>query len=177
MRSDVWTCRQLETLRREFPVRETKEVAEMVGRSYQATAVMASKLGLKKRHYGILWTPRMLNLLTDFFPIMFDAPLAKWIGVSKRSLIRKARELGLEKEPGFLEKRCRDIQALASEGLRRSGHVSTRFKKGERANPAGEFKPGHRLTPEQEAKRVESLKYSWVLRKRKEEIRKHGINV
>lgn len=138
---------------------------------------MASKLGLKKQHYGILWTPQMLKLLTDFYPIMFNAPLSKWIGVSFRSLIRKARELGLEKEPGFLEKRRRDIQALASEGLRRSGHVSTRFKKGERANPASEFKPGHRLTPEQEAKRVESLKYSWVLRKRKEEIRKHGINV
>lgn len=34
MKPDAWTCRQLETLRREFPVRETKDVAEMVGRSY-----------------------------------------------------------------------------------------------------------------------------------------------
>ena len=27
--------------------------------------------------------------------------------------------------------------------------------------PAGEFKPGHRLSPEAEAKRVESLKCAW----------------
>ena len=177
MKPNAWTPRELETLRLEFPVRETKDVAEMIGRSYQATAVMASKLGLKKRHYGIVWTPQMLKILTDFYPIMFDAPLAKWVGVSKRSLIRKARKLGLEKEPGFLEKRRRDIQELAREGLRRTSRTSTRFKKGERSNPAGEFKKGHRLTPEQEAKRIASLKYSWEVRRRKEELRKHGIKI
>ena len=128
MKPPAWTPRELELLRREFPVRETKDVAEMIGRSYQATAVMASKLGL-------------------------------------------------EKEPGFLEKRRRDIQELAREGLRRTSRKSTRFKKGERANPAGEFKKGHRLTPEQEAKRIASLKYSWEVRRRKDELRKHGIKI
>lgn len=48
-----WTHRDLEYLRTEFPRRPTAEVAAHLGRSYQATAVMANKLGLKKLRYGI----------------------------------------------------------------------------------------------------------------------------
>ena len=33
------------------------------------------------------------------------------------------------------------------------------------------------LTPEQEAKRVSSLKASWKIRKQREELRKHGIKI
>ena len=177
MKPPAWTPRELETLRLEFPVRETKDVAEMIGRSYQATAVMASKLGLKKRHYGIVWTPQMLKILTDFYPIMFDAPLAKWVGVSKRSLIRKARKLGLEKEPGFLDRRRDDIREMARQGLKRNINVSSRIRKGQHFNPAGEFKKGHVESPETKAKRSESLKRSWKYRKQREELRKHGINL
>lgn len=177
MRPNEWTQKELDILRREFPSRTTEEVAAMLGRSYQATAVMASKLGLKKRHYGTVWTKEMLMLLNNFFPIMFNRPLARWIGVSMRTLIRKARELGLEKEPGFLEKRRRDICELAGDAIMRSPNKSTRFRKGERANPDGEFKPGHVESQETKAKRSESLKRSWVRRKRRDELKHYGIGI
>lgn len=177
MRSKEWTYRDLDTLRREFPVKKTKEVAAMLGRSVEATSVMASKLGLKKSHYGIFWTPKMLKILVDFFPIMFDKALAKWIGVSPRTLIRKARELGLEKEPGFLDRRRDDIREMARQGLKRNINVSSRIRKGQHFNPAGEFKKGHVESPETKAKRSESLKRSWKYRKQREELRKHGINL
>ena len=40
------------------------------------------------------------------------------------------------------------------------------FKKGERANPAGEFKPGRKPSAEETAKRSESMK-RWYQRNRK----------
>lgn len=117
-------------LRKEWNRHTIEEVAAMLGRSYQATAVKASRLGLKKNHYGIVWTDEQLMLLRRFFPIMFNRPLARWIGVSMRTLIRKARELGLEKKPGFLEERRRDISRQAGEAIRLSGNKNTRFVKG-----------------------------------------------
>lgn len=160
-------------LRNEWNRHTIEEVAAMLHRSYQATAVKASKMGLKKDHYGIVWTDEQLKLLRSFFPTMFNRPLAKWIGVSMRTLSRKARELGLEKKPGFLEERKRDIQRLACDAIRASDHKSTRFKKGVRNNPAGEFKPGHVESPETKAKRSESLKYAWKVRKAKIELDKN----
>lgn len=160
-------------LRNEWNRHTIEEVARMLHRSYQATAVKASKLGLKKDHYGIVWTDEQLKLLRTYFPIMFNRPLAKWIGVSMRTLIRKARELGLEKKPGFLEERRRDIQHLAGEAIRLSENKSTRFKRGVHNNPAGEFKPGHVESPETKAKRREALKYAWKVRKAKIELDKN----
>lgn len=120
MKSKEWTWKELDILHREFPKRPTPEVAKMLGRSPMATAVKASKEGLKKKELpGIKWTPQMLKLLTDFFPIMFNKPLAKWIGVSQRTMLRKARELGLQKQEGFLDKRRKDISRLAGEALRK----------------------------------------------------------
>lgn len=144
-------------LRNEWNRHTIEEVAKMLGRSYHATAVKASKMGLKKDHYGIVWTDEQVKLLRSFFPTMFNRHLAKWVGVSVRTLIRKARELGLEKKPGFLEERKRDIQRIAGEAIRRSDHHNTRFQKGVHYNPAGEFKPGHKESPESRAKRSASL--------------------
>lgn len=154
-------------LRNEWNRHTIEEVAAMLGRSYQATAVMASKLGLKKDHYGIVWSEEQLRILRFYFPIMFNRSLAGQLGVSVRTLIRKARELGLDKKPGFLQERKRDIQRLAGDAIRRSDHKNTRFKKGVHNNPAGEFKPGHKESPESRVKRIESLKYSWKIRKAK----------
>lgn len=160
-------------LRNEWGRHTIEEVARLLHRSYRATATKASKLGLKKDHYGIVWTDEQLKLLRAYFPIMFNRPLAKQIGVSMRTLIRKARELGLEKKPGFLEERRRDIQRLAGDALRYSDHKNTRFKKGVHSNPAGEFKPGYVESPETKAKRSESLKYAWKVRKAKIELDKN----
>ena len=168
-----WTLMDDQIMRNEWNRHTIAEIAEMLGRTYQATAVRASKIGLKKDHYGIVWTPEQLKILQDFFPTMFNRPLAKWIGVSMRTMIRKARELGLEKKPGFLDDRRKDISALAAESLKKSENVSTRFKKGVRNNPAGEFKPGHVESPETKAKRSEALKHSWKKRKARLELDKN----
>lgn len=178
--NNEYTFREMDILRREYPIRTTEELSRMLGRSKQAIFVKASKMGLKKDHYGIVWTPQMLKMLRDFFPIMFNKPLAAWIGVSIRSLIRKARELGLEKRPGFLDDRREDITDLARTSLKkayREGRLKSTFKTGERNNPSGEFKPGHVESPEMKAKRSASLKAAWKRRNQQAQFRKdYNIN-
>lgn len=179
--NNEWTPRDIDIMRREYPVRECEEVAAMLGRSVRATYIMAYRLGLKKHHHGVFWTPRMLKLLNDYYPIMFNKPLAAWIGVSERSLIRKARKLGLEKRPNFLEDRREDIVELAREGLKkayREGKLTTTFKKGIRFYPEGEFKKGQVENPETKAKRIAGVKAAWKKRKQQEKFRKdYNINV
>lgn len=168
MKQEKWSWKELDILRREFANKPTSEIAKMLGRSKRATATKASLLGLKKKSYGIVWTPQQIKLLKDFFPIMFNKPLAKWIGVSQRTMIRKARELGIEKIEGFLDIRRDEINQLNSEAHKKMGEVGHWFKKGERANPAGEFKKGNIESAESKAKRSESLKRAWAKRKQQE---------
>ena len=174
-----WTIGEEMRLRREFPYKTNAELARAFGRSQQALCVKASKMGLKKDHYGIVWTQLQLDTLRRFFPTMFNADLTKLLGVSQRTMIRKARELGLEKSPTFREDRKRDINHRASVALKRKyieGACSSHFKKGVHNNPDGEFKPGHVETQETKLKRSEALKWTWQRRKVKERIHKiYGI--
>lgn len=172
-----WTYKDLEILRRDFPVLPCAELARKLGRTLQAVYVKANKLGLKKEHEGILWTPRMLKMLKDFFPVMFNKPLAAWIGVSERSLIRKARSLGLEKRPGFLEDRCREIHEMASEALKRTSKTGGRFKPGQHVSAATEFKPGHQPTEEEKAKRLETMRRNKARKAQREQLRQYGIGI
>ena len=111
------------------------------------------------------WTQDGCENIPALLPCQFkDKDLAKWLGVSKRTLIRKARTLGLQKKENFCELRKMDIAHLSSEALKRMPS-DTRFKKGERHNPKGEFKPGHSETPETRAKRIASLKETWRRKK------------
>ena len=162
-----WSPMEIGILIDMFPSKSLSEISKRIGRSEWAIQNKAYKIGLRKNiHSNIVqWTPERIKLLVTFFPTMFNKPLAKWIGVSLRTMLRKARELGLEKQEGFLEKRRKDISLLASEALRKKQNVSTRFKKGERFNPDGEFKKGHKESEETKAKRIQSLKESWRRRK------------
>lgn len=167
MKADRWTPKQIDILCREFPYRQTSEVAKMIGRPQRATELKAHRLGLKKKSYGIEWTPQMLKILKDFFPIMFNKPLAMWLRVSQRTMSRKAAELGLKKEEGFMERRRDDINALLSEALKKAPDTNgTRFKKGMHASRDTEFKKGRKLSPEVEERRVAAYKKS--LQKKKQ---------
>lgn len=172
-----WTYKDLEILRRDFPVLPCEEIARKLGRTMQSVYCKANILGIKKHHYGTEWTPRMLKMITDFYPIMFNKPLAKWIGVSPTSLHRKARALGLKKRPGFLEDRRNEINAMMSESLKRTSKTGGRFRPGQHGSPATEFKPGHQATEEEKAKRLETMKRNKDRRAQRDELKHYGIGV
>ena len=101
--------------------------------------------GYSKRIY---WTKDMLDYLRHHFATTLNEELAGCIGVSKRTLIRKARELGLRKDTEWLTDVWNEHRKVARVVSKQMGHPGG-FKKGEHANPSGEFKKGHQLTTEQ----------------------------
>ena len=141
MRERDWTWKELDFLRTNYDKMSISEIARKLGRTYGATATRAYRMGLKKKMGNKLieWNPQKLKLLTDFFPIMFNDALAKWLGVSRRTLTRKARELGLKKKDNFHEMKKDKIRERQSEALKKV-ECTTRFKKGQHASPATEFK-------------------------------------
>jgi len=141
MRGEEWTWKDLDFLRSNYDGMTNAELARRLGRTYGAVITKAYNLGLKKKMGNKLieWTPQKLKLLTDFFPIMFNDALAKWLGISIRTLTRKARELGLKKRDNFHELKKDKIRERQSEALKKV-ECATRFKKGQHASPATEFK-------------------------------------
>lgn len=141
MRGKEWTWKDLDFLRTNYDGMTNAELARKLGRTYGAVITKAYNLGLKKKMGNKLieWTPQKLKLLTDFFPIMFNDALAKWLGISIRTLTRKARELGLRKRDNFHELKKDKIRERQSEALKKV-ECATRFKKGQHASPATEFK-------------------------------------
>ena len=107
----------------------------------------------------------MLDYLRKHYPTTLNEELAGCLGVSQRTMIRKARELGLEKDPEWLAAVWDERRQLAHVISKRKGYPGG-FKKGERANPAGEFKPGRKPSAEEIAKRAESMR-QWYKRNRK----------
>lgn len=139
----------------------------------QRTGRVYEHRGYSKRIY---WSRQMLDDLRSMYTNTFNYELAHILGVSSRTMIRKARELGLQKDREWLSGVYRENVRVAH-CLNKVRGNSGQFKKGVRSSPDTEFKSGRRkpLTDEQEAKRRESLKRSWCLRRAKERRRKNGV--
>lgn len=119
---------------------------------------------VEHNHYAtrIFWNTQMLDYLRRHFPTTLNEELAGCLGVSPRTMIRKARELGLEKDSRWLAGIWEERRKLAHSISRRKGNPGG-FRKGEHANPDGEFKPGRKPTEEELAKRSEKMK-QWYRR-------------
>lgn len=103
------------------------------------------------------WSETMLGYLRRNFPTTTNQELAEWLGVSPSTVIRKARELGLYKDPDWMAKKSSQNGKIGAMVTRLKGN-SGQIKKGEHRNPAGEFKPGHKSSPEAKAKIAEAKK-------------------
>lgn len=109
----------------------------------------------------IAWSPTMLGLMRDHYPTTTNEEMAGMLGVSARTVVRKAREMGLEKDRAWL-KEMWDSSRRMAHAVSKGGNSGS-FRKGEHANRATEFKPGHKLTSEQAERRRAALK-KWHLR-------------
>lgn len=119
---------------------------------------------VEHQHYAtrIFWNTSMLDYLRRHFPTTLNEELAECLGVSPRTMIRKARELGLEKDPKWLADVWEERRQLVHIISKRKGYPGG-FQKGQRANPAGEFKPGRKPSDEELAKKSEQMK-QWYRR-------------
>lgn len=113
-----------------------------------AGTVYTDKAGNRRIRTGstgasIFWDDHMLYMLRRYFPNTPNDELSDLCGVSPRTVVRKARELGLTKSQAWLnEKNNRGLAMMRA--INRTGkNTCSRFRKGVRQNPSGEFKPGH----------------------------------
>ncbi len=117
--------------------------------------------GRLMEHHGyskrIYWTKDMVDYLRRHYATTLNEELAGCIGVCQSTMRRKARELGLEKDAEWLKGVWNERRKVAQVMHKRLGHPGS-FKKGQHTNPTGEFKPGHRFTPEQAERRRESMR-------------------
>ena len=119
------------------------------------------KVGRIVNHQGystaIHWSTSMIDYLHRYYPTTLNEELAGCLGVSQRTMIRKARELGLEKDPEWLRDIWDERRKLAHIISKRKGYPGG-FVKGQRANPAGEFKAGEPRSEEMKRKQGEGMK-------------------
>lgn len=122
--------------------------------------------GRTMQHQGyatrIYWSKDMTDYLRRHFPTTLNDELAGCLGVSPRTLIRKARELGLQKDPIWLAAVWEERRRMAHSANKAHGYPNA-YKKGQRANPDGEFKPGHKESAETKARRIENIR-KWYRR-------------
>lgn len=150
MRNDSWTQEDIDILMREFPIKQTKDVAELLGRSARAVCVMAHKFGLKKDHYGIVLTDKQKDYLVRHFKDTDNEYLAMKLGISQTTLHRYARRWGLKKSKAHVRRMQMECAMAAKashlahgtyppKGYQIPGGEKYRFKPGEtRAQRIGE---------------------------------------
>ncbi len=103
-----WTLADIQYVRDHYPTTDSAEVASALGRSVNAVAHRASKLGLRKSAparggtRGRRWTDEELATLKAKYPTMITKTLAAEIGRSVDEVYRQAQALDLKKESGYL---------------------------------------------------------------------------
>jgi hypothetical protein len=123
---------------------------------------------MEHRGYGtrIHWSESMLDYLRTHYARTINQELCDHLCVSQRTMIRKARELGLQKDRRWLTEVWNERRKLAHMIARAKGYP-WKFMPGDDRGKACQYKKGHRLTAEQEAKRVVAV-HEWAKRHRKE---------
>ena len=153
-----WTPHLDNLMRRHYPKGDLDELAARIGVTRTAIKSRAKVLGLKRKvNLRRPWTERQLGILRRHYATTLNEELAGCIGISQSTMRHKARELGLEKDAEWLKGVWNERRKVAQAMHKLLGHPGS-FKKGQRAYPAGEFKPWHRFTPEQVERRQESIR-------------------
>jgi hypothetical protein len=146
IRENSWTEKEYKVLREEYPtIRDPRELAEKLGRSYVSMKTRAQRLGLKREVFANNpWSAGLEEMLTLLYPDHTVAQLAVYFGVTESAIIGRAYRLKLRKDPafalacsskGFFKKGSTPAnkgkkwsEFMSKEGMRNSR--STTFKKG-----------------------------------------------
>ena len=91
-----WTAEEIELLRKIYPLGNTQQVAEKLGRPLTAVRQKAYDLGLKTKNYNF-WTDEQIQLLKKLYPISSLKDLSKKFKHSPDSIRIKASQLNLKK--------------------------------------------------------------------------------
>ena len=88
-----WTDEEIAFMKDYYGVLPPKEIARLLGRSYNAVRNKAVELGLTK---SLDWTDKEIALLKALYGRMPASEIAKLLGRSKGAVYHKAMKLGLK---------------------------------------------------------------------------------
>ena len=88
-----WTDKEIQYLIDYYGILPPKEIARLLGRSYNAVRNKAVELGLTK---SLDWTDKEVALLKALYGRMPASEIAKLLGRSEDSVYHKAMRLGLK---------------------------------------------------------------------------------
>jgi len=88
-----WTDKEIAFMRDHYGVLSAKEIARLLGRSYNAVRNKAVELGLTK---SLDWTDKEISLLKALYGRMPASEIAKLLSRSEGAVYHKAMKLGLK---------------------------------------------------------------------------------
>lgn len=92
-----WTARDIELVKKMYPIMKASEVADYLGRSRSMVTKYACSLGLKKKKH-VNWSEDEIKLLIQEYYKKTAKQIAKELGRSINSVREKAHRLGLRKK-------------------------------------------------------------------------------
>jgi hypothetical protein len=187
----TWSEGHYKKLRELYPATDTRKLARLLGKTYEAVKAKATKLGLKKiLHSGSPWTKDKIDQLIKLYPENTNADIAIILKVSESAVAGQAFKQKLTKTKEFmlscamktaykpgstpLNKGKKQSEFMSPEAIART--VATRFKKGEIAPNRLHYKDGDITIREHEGKNGKTLKYKWVRISRAEWKMLHVVN-
>jgi hypothetical protein len=159
-----WTSGELRRLRRLYPDRGCREMAQLLGRTRKSVNSKAKVLGLRRNRDYQAWTEAEIAELRRLYPDGSMAQLAKRFGRSIRKIYGAAKRYGISKSAAFMAAlyaeegrklvaagtahRFKPGRVPPNKGLRRPGWFrgrmrETQFRKGQRPRnwqPVGTIK-------------------------------------
>ena len=95
-----WSNNEIKLLKKLFPTKKKKEIADIMGRTLYSVASKAQMVGLKKVDKG-KWSDEEIKLLKEIYPIKRTKEVAEKLGRPMRSVAHRAYILGLKKKSNY----------------------------------------------------------------------------
>ena len=91
-----WSNEEIKLLKKLFPIKKTKELAEILEKTTDAVSYKAQMMGLKKVGRQ-KWSDNEIKLLKEIFPVKLSKEVAEILGKTVDSVSYKAQMMGLKK--------------------------------------------------------------------------------
>ena len=92
-----WSNEEIKLLKKLFPIKKKKEIADILGRSFYSVASKAHVVGLKKVDKR-KWSDDEIKLLKEIYPIKRTREVAAQLGRPMPSVIHRAYIMGIRKK-------------------------------------------------------------------------------
>ncbi len=92
-----WSDKEIKLLKKLFPIKKKKEIADILGRSFRSVASKAYVVGLRKVDRKE-WSDKEIKLLKKIYPIKRTREVGAQLGRTLPSVTHRAYIMGIKKK-------------------------------------------------------------------------------